>query len=101
MAMRPSLGGRRRWLSSNVVVKTSIMPWSSPEHFTLVDGIIEEEPRVECEVIVEGEDEDDLRSRSRLDFSLEVAGEEEEALDGSWRCMLRWAEVDVGSMRRV
>lgn len=55
------------------MVKTSIIPSFSPEPFPLGSGIVQEEAGLEYEVVVEGEDHDDLRPRRRLDFSLEVS----------------------------
>lgn len=54
-----------------------------------------------------GEEEDDVFGwgvgveSPRPDFIFEVGEGFEAALEGSCRCMVRWAEVDVGSIRMV
>lgn len=100
--MRPSLGGWRRWVSSSVVARTSVvLSLFSADAFPLPLLVaVEVGPvGVEVEFVVGGEAG---FPRSRLDFSLEVMSEEDEgALEGSCRCMVRWADVEVGSIRRV
>lgn len=44
---------------------------------------------------------DEVEESPSPDFSFEVGEGVLAALEGSWRFMVRWAEVDVGSIRMV
>lgn len=61
----------------------------------------EEDPLKAFDGVPFGVIEEDFEESPRPDFSLEVGDGLDAALDGSWRFMVKCADVDVGSIRRV